>query len=65
MTKVQRAIANYVAWNRENNMFFDETTDEQLIVTRKKLAVKIANVEEAEKRLKLKVERRQNEQRKL
>lgn len=65
VTKVQRAIANYVAWNRENNMFFDETTDEQLVFTRKKLAVKIANVEEAEERLKLKVERRQNEQRKL
>ncbi len=65
VTKVQRAIDDYVTWNRDNNMFFDENTDEQLIVTRKKLAVKIANVTEAEERLKLKVERRQNEQRKL
>lgn len=60
VTKVQRAIDNYVEWNRENNMFFDENTDEQLIAARNKLAVKIANVREAEERLKLKVERRQN-----
>ena len=28
-TKVQRSIDNYIAWNRRNNMFFDENTDEK------------------------------------
>lgn len=65
VTKVQRVINNYIAWNRANNIFFNENEDEQLIATRAKLAVKIANVAEAEERLKLKVERRKNEQRKL
>lgn len=62
VTKVQRAIDDYVTWNRANNIFFNENDDEKLITTRAKLAIKIANVAEAEERLKIKVERRQNEQ---
>lgn len=58
VTKVQRAIDNYVAYSRANNIFFDENTDVVLLKARKKLAVKIENVSEAEKRLKQKIERR-------
>lgn len=55
VTKVQRSIDNYISWHRRNNMFFDENTDEKLILIRKKLAIKISNVHEAEDRLKSKI----------
>jgi hypothetical protein len=54
-TKVQRSIDNYIAWNRRNNMFFDENTDEKLIILRGKLFAKINNIQEAEERLKSKI----------
>lgn len=54
-TKVQRSIDNYIAWNRRNNMFFDENTDEKLIILRGKLFAKINNIHEAEERLKSKI----------
>ena len=55
VTKVQRSIDNYISWQRRNNMFFDENTDEKLILIRKKLANKISNAHEAEERLKSKI----------
>ncbi len=55
VTKVQRSIDNYISWQRRNNMFFDENTDEKLILIRKKLAIKISNAHEAEERLKSKI----------
>lgn len=54
-TKVQRSIDNYIAWNRRNNMFFDENTDEKLIILRGKLFAKINNIQEAEECLKSKI----------
>lgn len=58
VTKVQKSIDDYIAWNRANNIFFSENEDEKLIAIRSKLAVKVANIAEAEECLKLKVERR-------
>ena len=55
VTKVQRRIEEYIAYNRENNLFFDENTDVKLQKTREKLATKIANVQAAEERMKLKI----------
>ena len=55
VTKVQRKIDKYVTYNRENNLFFDENTDTDLLKAREKLASKIACVQTAEERLKLKI----------
>lgn len=55
VTKVQRSIEKYVAYNRENNLFFDENTDTDLQKARDKLAMKIANVQAAEERMRLKI----------
>ena len=55
VTKVQRKIEKYVAYNRANNLFFDESTDIDLLKAREKLRVKIANVQAAEERMKLKI----------
>ena len=61
VTKVQRKIEEYVAYNRANNMFFDENTDTDLQKAREKLATKIANVQAAEERMKLKIKQIQEE----
>ncbi|MBD5585361.1 MAG: hypothetical protein HDQ88_09785 [Clostridia bacterium] len=55
VTKARKQIEKYVAYHKENNMFFDESTDSDLIAARQKLLVKISNVQEAEKRLKAKI----------
>ena len=55
VTKVQRRIEKYVAYNKANNLFFDENTDTDLQKAREKLSIKIANVLAAEERLKLKI----------
>lgn len=52
VTKVRRKIDEYVAYNRANNMFFDEHTDADLQKAREKLTMKIADVQAAEERLK-------------
>ena len=46
----------YVAWNRANNLFFDENTDEDLSKFKEKLDRKIAGVRAAEERMKRKIE---------
>ena len=55
VTKVQRNIDKYVTYNKANNLFFDENTDVDLLKIREKLAIKMVNVQAAEKRLKQKI----------
>lgn len=61
VTKVRRKIEEYVAYNRAHNLFFDENTDMDLQKAREKLATKIANVQAAEERMKLKIKQIQEE----
>ena len=61
VTKERRRIEEYVAWNRANNLFFDESTDKALHKARRKLAAKEAAVLAAEERLKLKIKQIQEE----
>ena len=61
VTRQQRIVDEYIAYQRVNNMFFDEETDEQLIKICRKLAVKRADVEAAEERLKNKIEQIKNQ----
>ena len=49
-----------MAWNRANNLFFDEDTDEELARFRTKLVRKIAGVEAAEERMRRKIEEYEN-----
>ena len=51
VTRVQRKIDEYIAYNKANNLFFDENTDEDLLKARKKLVIKMANAKAAEVRL--------------
>lgn len=51
ITMQQRAIDNYVAYQRANNMFFSEDTDEKLMKIRSKLAVKIANMQRLQQKI--------------
>lgn len=55
VTKIQKKIDEYVKHERENNLFFDEASDQDLMQARKKLDIKKSNVEEAEKRMKDKI----------
>lgn len=55
LTKQQRIIDEYVDYQKANNLFFDEDTDEQLIKAKEKLLKKEENIRLAEKRLKEKV----------
>lgn len=56
VSKQQRLIDEYIDWHRKNDLFFDENTDTELLKIRKKLAQKTVNVQEAEQRLKMKIE---------
>lgn len=58
VTKVERAIKEYTVWQKQNNLFFNEQTDDMLLKALGKLKVKKKNVQEAEKRLHQKAERR-------
>ena len=40
ITRAERKEAEYLAYQRLSNLFFDEQTDEQLLTFRQKLAVK-------------------------
>lgn len=55
VTRVRRKIEEYVAYNKVHNMFFDESTDSDLLKAREKLTAKIANVQAAEEKMKLKI----------
>lgn len=56
VTKARRKMDEYVTWNRANNLFFDENTDEDLSKFKEKLDRKIAGVRAAEERMKRKIE---------
>lgn len=43
ITRAERKEAEYLAYQRLNNLFFDEQTDEQLLKFRQKLRTKRAN----------------------
>lgn len=62
VTKAERVMREYIEHNRQNNMFFDENTDEELVKFKEKLERKKANVSECEKRLEELVERRMKKQ---
>lgn len=62
VTKAERMMREYIDHNRQNNMFFDENTDEELVKFKEKLGRKKANVAECEKRLEEIVERRMKKQ---
>ena len=62
VTKAERMMKNYIEQNRQNNMFFDENTDEELVKFREKLERKKLECAECEKRLELLVERRRSNQ---
>lgn len=51
VTKAERKMREYIEYNRQNNMFFDEDTDEELIKFKAKLEQKKTNVFECEKQL--------------
>lgn len=62
ITKAERRMNEYIEHNRQNNMFFDEYTDEELIKFREKLDRKKLECTECEKRLEQLVEKRRNNQ---
>lgn len=55
VSKAQKRIDEYVAYQKESNMFFDENSDVDLLKAREKLARKVAGVQEAEERLVAKI----------
>ena len=61
VTKMQNRIEEYVSYQSENNLFFDEQTDTELLKAREKLSVKRTNLQEAEKRLKAKINQIQSQ----
>ena len=60
ITKAERRMNEYIEYNRKNNMFFDENTDEELVKFRNKLERKKIECAECEKRLEQLVERRKS-----
>ena len=53
-------MRDYIEYNRQHNLFFDEENDEELIKFKEKLERKKANVAECEKRLEELVKRKNN-----
>lgn len=51
----QRKIDEYVKWHKANDLFFDESTDMDLLRVREKLSIKQLNVQKCEERLKYKI----------
>ncbi len=56
VTKMERTIREYISWQKQNNLFFNEQTDEILQKAINKLKIKKKNVQKAEARLHRKVE---------
>lgn len=54
-TKQQHVIDGYISYQKANNLFFDEDTDEELIKAKAKLLKKKKDIEQAEARLMEKV----------
>lgn len=59
VTKMERRIKEYIEWQKHNNLFFNEQTDEMLQKAVTKLKIKKKNVLDAETRLLQKVEKHQ------
>ena len=59
VTKMERRIKEYIEWQKQNNLFFNEQTDEMLNKAVTKLKIKKKNVQETETRLLQKVEKHQ------
>ena len=57
-------VYRILTWQKQNNLFFDEQTDEMLQKAVAKLKIKKENVQEAERRLQRKAEKHQREMRK-
>lgn len=62
ITKAERRMNEYIEYNHQNNLFFDEESDEELAKFREKLERKKIECAECEKRLELLVERKRNNQ---
>lgn len=60
ITKAERMMREYIEYNRQNNLFFDEDTDEGLVKFKAKLERKKHECVECEKRLEKLVEKRMN-----
>lgn len=60
VTRQQRIIDDYVAYQRANNLFFDENSDKMLVKMLNKLAVKISDVKTEEEKLWNKIEEIKN-----
>ena len=60
LTKQERVLNEYIAYQKANNIFYDEMTDEQTIKVKAKLVRKKENVEQAEARMIEKVKQCQN-----
>lgn len=58
VTKADRIMRDYIEYNRQHNLFFDEENDEELIKFKEKLERKKAECTECEKRLEQLVEKR-------
>ncbi len=61
VTKQQRKIDEYVEWHKANDLFFDESTDMDLLRVREKLSINQLNVQKCEERLKHKIKQIQEE----
>lgn len=61
ITKAERRMNEYIEHNRQNNIFFNENTDEELVKFREKLERKKIECAECEKRLEQFVEKRRKE----
>lgn len=62
VSKAEKMMREYIEYNRQNNLFFDENTDEELVKFRDKLERNKLECAECEKRLEQLVERRRNNQ---
>ena len=58
VTKAERMMNKYIEYNRQNNLFFDKDTDDELVKFKVKLERKKLECSECEKRLEKLVERR-------
>lgn len=58
ITKAERKMNEYIEHNHQNNLFFDENTDEELVKFKAKLERKKLECAECEKRLEKLVEKR-------
>lgn len=61
VSKAEKMMREYIEYNRQNNLFFDEDTDEELVKFREKLERKKLECDECEKRLEQLVGKRRKE----